>query len=227
MMFIHRSRHTHGAGPAAVLFAGLLLTGCTVTYTPAEGPPPASPYGQPSYTDQQVYVAPPPPGQQTAPGYEDQLPDYTPQPGYRQPEPYAPPVQPVQPVSRIACSIRGGEFEFPGNKSRQYQPVSFAVAPGETVEIPIAQDDNRRHGKIYVQGDPSGIGLRICRYEPPPAGSSRYSFGPCGGVVSTEPALLHGVSQALDIRDLFKGAKIECGYRSPPGRQPGSRHRYY
>jgi hypothetical protein len=153
------------------------------------------------------YYRPMPPGY--VPGYVPvPSPGYAPDPGYS---------------SVLACAIHGGDFIFPGGKNRQYQPVSFAVAPGQTLELPMVQDDGSRRASMFVQGDLSGVGVRICRYRPPEAGSNGYGFGTCGGFVASEQRLVRGVTEPLEIKDLFRGAKIECGFRSPPGVLPGRR----
>tara|TARA_Y100000588_G_scaffold248718_1_gene263226 strand:- start:13293 stop:13952 length:660 start_codon:yes stop_codon:yes gene_type:complete len=130
-------------------------------------------------------------------------------------------------ASILACSITGGDFLFGGRKNRKYQPVSFAVAPGETVALQMLQDDNGRRETIYAQGDLSGVGVRITRNQPNAAGSGFATFGDQGGFVASEPQLARGVSQQLNINDMFRGATMNCGFRSPPGVIPGQRYRRY
>ena len=149
---------------------------------------------------------------------------HTPAPGY---EPPPTPNQTYQQqqgfTSSLACGITGGDFVFFGNKNRKYQPISFAVAPGETQQIQVVQDDSSRRDRMWVQGDLSGVGVRISRNRPAEPGSGLSTFGDSGAFVSSEPQLVKGVSQPLNINDMFRGATITCGFRSPPGVLPGKR----
>ncbi len=180
------------------------------TYQPYPGPQAAPPAANPVYPP--VYQHEPAP----APGYSSNYPP----PNYANE-----PVPGAYPSSAIACGITGGDFLFFGNKNRKYQPVSFAVMPGETQMVQVVQDDSARRDRIYVQGDLSGVGVRITRNQPSAPGSGLSTYGASGAFVSSEPQLVRGVSQPLNINDMFRGATINCGFRSPPGVLPGRRYR--
>ncbi|MEM6903729.1 MAG: hypothetical protein AAF556_10880, partial [Pseudomonadota bacterium] len=92
--------------------------------------------------------------------------------------------------------------------------------------IQVTQDNNDRRENIFVQGDLSGVGVRISRNEPPAPGSNGLIFGASGGFASNEPQLVRGVTRKLNINDLFRDATISCGFRSPAGVLPGSRQIY-
>lgn len=217
---------------ASALFVTVLsVTGCAVY--PAERAPTAYDIrgGQPVPDGA---VATLPPGSAPQSTYQ---PTYQPYPGPQAAPPAAnpayPPVYQHEPVpgaypsSAIACGITGGDFLFFGNKNRKYQPVSFAVMPGETQMVQVVQDDSARRDRIYVQGDLSGVGVRITRNQPSAPGSGLSTYGASGAFVSSEPQLVRGVSQPLNINDMFRGATINCGFRSPPGVLPGRRYRGY
>ena len=216
---------------SALLVSALSVTGCAVY--PAERAPTAYDIrgGQPVPDGA---VATLPPGSAPQSTYQ---PTYQPYPGPQAAPPAAnpayPPVYQHEPVpgaypsSAIACGITGGDFLFFGNKNRKYQPVSFAVMPGETQMVQVVQDDSARRDRIYVQGDLSGVGVRITRNQPSAPGSGLSTYGASGAFVSSEPQLVRGVSQPLNINDMFRGATINCGFRSPPGVLPGRRYRGY
>ncbi|MBV6633910.1 MAG: hypothetical protein KI792_12870 [Alphaproteobacteria bacterium] len=233
------------------LIVGFFAAACTVvegppnTYTVTTGQPTLAPANQPpppyfSGQAPNTGVASPEfqtPGLETAPsappstvadtGYAPQTP-----PRYRYDGPAVPGYEydrygrPPQPSSLLACGITDGDFIFFSRRPRQYQPISFAVAPGETQRIQVTQDNNDRRENIFVQGDLSGVGVRISRNQPPEPGSNGLIFGASGGFASSEPQLVKGVRQKLNINDLFRDATISCGFRSPPGVLPGSRQIY-
>lgn len=181
--------------------------------TPGVEPAPAVPAAPPSAVASSGYVP------QTPTNYRY---DGRPVPGYEYDE-YA---RPPQPTSQLACGITDGDFIFFSRRPRQYQPISFAVAPGETQRIQVTQDNNDRRENIFVQGDLSGVGVRISRNQPPAPGSNGFIFGASGGFASSEPQLVRGVTRKLNINDLFRDATISCGFRSPAGVLPGSRQIY-
>lgn len=218
---------------SALLVSALSVTGCAVY--PAERAPTAYDIrgGQPVPDGA---VATLPPGSAPQSTYQPTYPpvyqhEPAPAPGYSPnypPPNYAhEPVPGAYPSSAIACGINGGDFLFFGNKNRKYQPVSFAVMPGETQMVQVVQDDSARRDRIYVQGDLSGVGVRITRNQPSAPGSGLSTYGASGAFVSSEPQLVRGVSQPLNINDMFLGATINCGFRSPPGVLPGRRYRGY